>query len=596
VSPAVHHISPALSAAVALCALALLACWQGALAPADAAARVLHFGGKRVEAPRAWPVYRLSEHPGMCVRLDRRAIYLGTPAANQRCPAAAVGRQRAILLEPSSAAGASRAALPNRPRPRAAASAGGSVFTGLGFDACTAPSSRSMAAWRASSPYEAIGVYIGGLNRGCSQPNLTASWVSAETAAGWHLIPTYVGLQAPTSACSSCVKINPSQATAQGAAAASDAVAQAAALGMGPGSPIYNDMEAYTQTSSASAATLAFLEAWTEKLHSLGYASGVYSSSASGIEDLADQIGTGYSLPDALWMANWNGQQNSADPYVPANAWNQHQRIHQYRGGHDESYGGITINIDNNYVDGPTVGEATARPGSEDPVGFLDLAGSPLPGSVRVKGWALDPNVPTQALAIRAYVGGRAGAPGVVEHELGTVATEPRLDVAARYRSAGPGHGFDVSFPTMKSGTQSVCVYALNTGGGADRLLGCRTKSIPVAVTLSNLKATAGGVRVWIACEWPDGTQCPGQLFLRTRIKVALPHRRGTPPKIRSVVRSLGRRTFNLTGKRAHAFKVPFSAGGQALLKVRGGVKAQLIAAIPGGRRVAVLGIRHPAG
>jgi hypothetical protein len=595
VSPAAHRSSPALAAAVALCALALLACWQGALAPAGAAARVFHFDGRRVEAPRAWPVYRLSEHPRMCVRLDRRAVYLGTPAANQDCPAAAVGRQRAILVEPSSAARAGSAALPRRARPTAAASAGGSVFTGLGFDACTAPSSRSMAAWRASSPYEAIGVYIGGLNRGCSQPNLTASWVSAQTAAGWHLIPTYVGLQAPTSACSSCVKVNPSQATAQGAAAASDAVAQAAALGMGPGSPIYNDMEAYTQTSSATAATLAFLEAWTEELHSLGYASGVYSSSASGIEDLVDQIGTGYNLPDALWMANWNGHQNSADPYVPANAWNQQQRIHQYRGGHDESYGGVTINIDNNYVDGPTVGEATTRPGSEDPVGFLDLVGSPQPGNVRVKGWALDRNAPTQALAIRAYVGGRAGAPGAVEHELGTVATEARLDVAARYRSAGPGHGFDVSFPTLKSGTQPVCVYALNTGGGADRLLGCRSKSIPVAITLSHLRATAGGVQVWIACEWPGGTQCPGQLFLRTRIRVALPHKRGTPPRIRSVIRSLGRRPFRLTGKRAHAFKVPLSAAGRTLLEERGELKAQLIAAIPGGRRVAVIGVRHPA-
>ncbi len=595
-SPPTHRPSRALAAAIALCSLALLACWQGALGTPGAAARVVHFDGERVQAPRSWPVYRLSEHPGMCVRLDRRAVYLGTPASNQRCPAEALGRRRAILVEPAAAAGAGRAALPARARPGAGISAGGSVFTGLGFDACTAPSSRTMAAWRASSPYEAIGVYIGGLNRGCSQPNLTAGWVSAQTAAGWHLIPTYVGLQAPTSACSSCAKINPSQATAQGTAAASDAVAQAAALGMGPGSPIYNDMEAYTQTSSATAATLAFLEAWTEKLHSLGYVSGVYSSSASGIEDLAGQIGTGYNLPDSLWMANWNGRQDTVDPYLPANAWSEHQRIHQYRGGHDESYGGVTINIDNNYVDGATVGEATPIGGSEDPRGFLDLAGSPSPGQVRIKGWALDPNVPTQPLAIRAVVGGRAGAPGAIAYELGSIATGPRPDVAARFRQAGPEHGFDVSFPTLKTGSQPICVYALNTGGGADRLLGCRTRSIPVAIVLSHLKVVAGGVRVWIACEWPEGTQCPGQLFLRTRIKVALPHRRGTPPKIRSVVRSLGRRTFNLTGKRAHAFKIPFSAGGRALLQERGGAKAQLIAAIPGGRRVVVLGIRHPAG
>jgi hypothetical protein len=578
----------------ALCALALLACWQGAVSPAPAEARVVHFQGQRVEAPRSWPVYRLSEHPGMCVRLDRRAVYLGTPARDQRCPAEVLGRRQAILVEPKPAARASRSALP--PRPTAGASAGGAVFTGLGFDACTAPSSRSMSTWLASSPYEAIGVYIGGINRGCSQPNLTASWVNAQTAAGWHLIPTYVGLQAPTSSCSSCATLSAGQATAQGAAAAIDAVEQAGAVGMDPGSPIYFDMESYTRTSSATAATLAFLEAWTEELHSLDYISGVYSSSASGIADLADQIGTGYNLPDDIWMANWNGQANSVDPYVPANAWANHQRIHQYRGGHDESYGGVTINIDNNYVDGATVGGGTLIPGSEDPVGFLDLVGSPSPGQVRVKGWALDPNLATQPLTIRAYVGGRAGAPKAHEFDFGPIASRSRPDVAAKYPTAGPGHGFDISFPTVKSGRQPVCVYAVNTGGGVDRMLGCKSIGVPVAVTLSHLKVTPRGVRVRVACEWPEGTVCPGQLVLRTRVKVALPHRRGTPPRIRAVNRSLGRRAFRLSGKRAHAFRIPLSAGGRSLLRQRGRLKTQLIAAIPGGRRVVVLGLSHPVG
>jgi hypothetical protein len=589
--------APAPPAWAGVLALALLACWASVLAPAGASARTIHFQGQRVQAPRTWPVYRLSEHPGMCVRLDRRAVYLGAPAANQRCPADAVGRRRAILLDPS-AARASRAGASAIPAPAqriASASAGGGVFTGLGFDACSTPSSRTMSAW-GSSPYRGIGVYIGGINRACSQPNLTSSWVSAQTAAGWHLIPTYVGLQAPSSSCSSCAKLSSSQATAQGSAAALDAVAQAGAVAMGPGSPIYFDMESYTPGSSASAATLAFLEAWTEELHSLGYLSGVYSSTASGIADLAGQIGSGYTEPDDLWLANWNGQQSTADSILPANSWSGHQRIHQYRGGHDETYGGVAINIDNNYVDGATVGTATLPLGDEDPVGYLDLTGTPSPGQLRVKGWAYDPDAPTQPLAIRAYVGGQAGAAGALEYELGPIATRSRADVAAKYPLAGPKHGFDVSFPTVKSGAQPVCVYAINTGPGADLLLGCRKTGIPVAITLSHLKATANGVRVRIACEWPTGTACPGQLVLRTRIKVALPHRRGRPPRIRAVTRSLGRRAFQLTGKHAHAFTIPFSSQGRLLLSQRGRLKTQLIAAIPGGRRVIVLGVDHPAG
>ena len=591
-------LTPLLAALLA--ALALLA----AAAPSASAAspnaevpamreqvRSLSFDGKRIQVPAGWPVYRLAQRPGMCVRLDRRAVYLGRPAANQRCPSEAIGRQRAILVEPASpASGLPRAATPRAGASGASASAGGAVFTGLGFDACTAPSTASMNAWLASSPYRAIGVYIGGNNRGCSQPNLTASWVSTHTAKGWNLIPTYVGLQAPTSACSSCAKLSASQATAQGAAAAADAVTQAGALGMGPGSPIYFDMEAYTRTSSATSATLAFLEAWTDKLHALGYTSGVYSSSASGIADLADQVGTGYNLPDDIWFANWNGVANTSDPYVPSNAWAGNQRIHQYRGGHNETYGGVTINIDNNYVDGATVGGGT-QPGEDDPIGWLDLAVG-RPGQVRVKGWAFDPNRPAQALAIKLFVGGRAGSPNALEYDLGA-AIRPRADITGEYPEAGPGHGFDATLPTVKSGPQPVCVYAGNLGRGGDRLIACETIRIPVAITLSNVRATRNGVSLRIACAWPEGTACPGQLALRTRFKVPVPRGKGRPPRLKTVKRSLARRSFQLTGKRSHAYTIPLSPGGRELLKLRGKLRTQVVAAIPGGRRVTVVAIEH---
>lgn len=574
------------SARPLLLALATLVAVLLALA-APAGARVVHFQGRVVQVPRSWPVFRLAQHPGMCVRLDRRAVYLGSPATDQRCPAgAAVGRRRAILVDPA-ARRARRSASPLAGASRASASAGGSIFTGLGFDACSTPSSKAIAAWGAS-PFRGIGVYIGGANRACSQPNLTSSWVATVTEAGWHLIPTYVGLQAPTSSCSSCAKLSASQATSQGAAAAVDAVAQAGAVAIGPGSPIYFDMESYGRTSSATAATLAFLEAWTEKLHSLGYLSGVYSSSSSGIADLAGAIGTGYTEPDDLWIANWNGSQTTTDPVVPANAWTPHERIHQYEGGHNETYGGTTINIDSDYVDAATVGSATLSLGEDNPIGYLDLAGAPGPGTVRVKGWAFDPNAPTQPLAVRVFVGGRAGAKGAVEYELGPIAGLSRKDVAGKYPEAGARHGFDVSFPTVKSGPQQVCVYALDLEPGSDSLLGCKSITIPVAITLSAVHATATAVKVQIACAWPAGTACPGQLMLRTRFKVA-ERRRGGPPRIRVVSRTLARRSFNLSGSRSHTYLLPLTAQSRSLLRLRGSLRAQLVAAIPGGRRYATV-------
>ncbi len=332
-----------------------------ALAVPVASARTVHFDGRVVAVPSGWPVHRLAQHPGMCVRLDRRAVYLGTPGADQRCPSSAIGRRRAILVEPAGARGRAQASALAAPAP-SPVSSGSDEYTGLGFDACATPSARTMRAW-ASSPYRAIGVYVGGANRACSQPNLTADWVEEQVSAGWYLIPTYVGLQAPTSSCGSCAKLSSSsgRAAAQGTEAAEDAIEEAAAVGMGPGSPIYFDMEAYTRTTSATAATLSFLSAWTEQLHAAGYVSGAYSSSSSGIADLGRAAGGGsYVLPDDVWTANWNNAQNVLDPYLPSTAWNSHDRIHQYRGGHNETYGLMTINIDGDYVEGATVGTAVA--------------------------------------------------------------------------------------------------------------------------------------------------------------------------------------------------------------------------------------------
>ena len=417
--------------ALRLTTLGLLTLVSAFAAPAAASAshrsaKTVRFHGYSVEVPAAWPVFALARDPTTCVRFNRHAIYLGRPGKNQRCPAHAVGRTEAILIEPLAASGASaqsgagpalpspanegaqphqaQLAVPSRGvrvvatwgrdrglikhalgghappavarRPASATAAqaatAGGVFTGIGFDPCSAPSAQHMTAWR-SSPYRAVGVYIGGANMACSQPNLTSSWVHTESHAGWHLIPTYVGLQPPGNSCG-CAAINPGQAPAQGAAAASDAAAQARALGLGRGNPIYDDMEAYSRGGTATSAVRAFLSAWTARLHALGYKSGVYSSAASGISDLVAAYGTGYLEPDDIWIGDWNGRQTTSDPYVPSGDWANHQRLHQYRGGHNETYGGVTINIDNDYLDGATGGASVAFADGT----FVQVSGSTL--------------------------------------------------------------------------------------------------------------------------------------------------------------------------------------------------------------------------
>lgn len=564
-----------------------------AIDPVGAAAqsqpRTIHFRGEEVRAPAGWPVIRLAGRPSTCVRLDRRAVYLGRPSPTQRCPANAIGRRRAILVDPSAPARAGRARARASRVPPAHLSAA-SEFTGLGFDACTAPSRRSMSAW-SSSPYRAIGVYIGGLNRGCSQPNLTASWVAEQVAAGWSLIPTYVGLQAPTSSCSSCAKLSGSAATSQGSAAAVDAVEQASAVGIGEGSPVYFDMESYSRTASASNATLAFLAAWTARLHALGYESGVYSSGASGIADLVDSLASDYLQPDDLWIANWNGRPSASDPYVPAYAWSEHQRIHQYRGGHDESWGGVTINIDNNYVEGATAG---ASGSTDDPKGNLELADSPLPGQLRVAGWAFDPNAPGTPVSIRVYVGGKPGQRGAERRELGPIASLSRPDIALAHQASGGLGGFDVSFLTLKTGRERLCAYAVDIGPGSDKPLGCRAVGVPPPLSLVKAEARRGSVRITVRCDWPAEAQCPGQILLRARVRVRVAGTSGARrrPRTKIVRAGIARRPFRLAGGASQVFHAPLSKRGRLLIRGRDKLRAELVLAVPDGRIVRPLVLR----
>ncbi|ACU73904.1 hypothetical protein Caci_5044 [Catenulispora acidiphila DSM 44928] len=230
----------------------------------------------------------------------------------------------------------------------AAVAASSTNFTGQGFDACAAPSSSAMSAWKSSSPYSAVGIYIGGANRGCAQPNLTSTWVSDEAAAGWRFLPIYVGLQGPGNGCG-CAAIN---SASEGTAAADDAINDAVSLGFPAGTEITYDMEAYTTGGSYSSLVVGFEAAWSAELHAHGYLSGVYGSMGSTVSDLINNYSS-TTMPDVLDFASIPGSGSStvSDPGIPSADWANHQRIHQYTQGHDETWGGVDIPIDADYFD-----------------------------------------------------------------------------------------------------------------------------------------------------------------------------------------------------------------------------------------------------
>lgn len=239
--------------------LAIAAAPAAAATTADAT-RTVTYQGYRVSVPADWAVVSLDADPSACVRFDTPTVYTGRIGDQSACPAGLRGRTAGLIIEPFSAANAERAAaatpaagaraavpagadtvavavrgagvlvtavhtpqteaavrrvlgsaaltrdaVPAAPHPLAAAAvtplaATGpqpGTYTGKGFDTCTAPAQSAMNAWRNSSPYRAVGIYISGASRSCAQPNLTASWVTNQTANGWRLIPIELGYQAP---------------------------------------------------------------------------------------------------------------------------------------------------------------------------------------------------------------------------------------------------------------------------------------------------------------------------------------------------------------------------------------------------------------
>ncbi|MGH3408000.1 MAG: glycoside hydrolase domain-containing protein, partial [Streptosporangiaceae bacterium] len=68
--------------------------------------------------------------------------------------------------------------------------------------------------------------------------------------------------------------------------------------------------------------------------------------------DLSRQYGRGaYAMPDAIYDALWNGSRNVSDSAYQRKAWPLNHRLHQFSGNDTQTYGGATIDVDEDYID-----------------------------------------------------------------------------------------------------------------------------------------------------------------------------------------------------------------------------------------------------
>lgn len=242
---------------------------------------------------------------------------------------------------------------------------GNGTNQGKGFEACAAPSTSTMQAWWSNTPWSWVGVYVGGAVRACSQPNLTSTWFNTTYAQGWRYQLIWVGPQAPCTTFGSRISYDTATAYQQGKNEAVSAWNAVHNLGFGnaTNTPIVYDMESFPNDASCRAAVKSFMQGWVDQLAvAPAQVSGMYGSACgSYVQDLASLA----RPPFYVWPAAWDGDPSVYHvSCVSTSSWTNHQRVKQYQGGHNETWGGVTLNIDTDCADGPTAAGGYLYPNS----------------------------------------------------------------------------------------------------------------------------------------------------------------------------------------------------------------------------------------
>lgn len=230
---------------------------------------------------------------------------------------------------------------------------GSTTMMGLGFDTCENPTAAELSAWWPKTPWRWFGVYVGGVEMACPQPNLDARWLEDVHAMGWQLLPIWVGPQAPCSTFPTRFSSDPAAAYQQGKDEGASARKRLVDLGFANsarGTSIVYDLEA--SGSSCDDANRAFVQGWTDQLHTPpGQVAGVYGSTCgSSLQSFAN----GRPPPDFIWGAVYDGDPNTGVmPCVAPDAWSSGRRHKQFSDNNDETWNGLTLSIDRNCAGGP---------------------------------------------------------------------------------------------------------------------------------------------------------------------------------------------------------------------------------------------------
>jgi len=237
------------------------------------------------------------------------------------------------------------------------------TYEGQAFDACEIPTLAELSNWFENSPYRGVNLYIGGISRLCANNKLNASYIAEIARQGWRLIPTWVGHQPPCTSFKYPFPYDVDEAFEYGVNNANQAKDRMELFGLlnnGQGGIVYLDVESFSTSNEACvAATRAYIQGWTTRMRELGIMGGLYASSVNLNKA---QIYNIVPTVPAVWIAEWNatrGFNPDASVYdlrhLPNDYWYNQQRLRQYSGHLNESWGGVTLSIDPNVAHGPVM-------------------------------------------------------------------------------------------------------------------------------------------------------------------------------------------------------------------------------------------------
>ena len=138
----------------------------------------------------------------------------------------------------------------------------------------------------------------------------------------------------------------------------------------------------------------------------------------------------------------------------------------------------------------PASGVAIAAVAPRAPIGTIDSAGTSA-GAIVVRGWALDPDTGA-SIAVHFYVDGRWGG--------ATTAGLSRPDVGAAF-GLGDNHGYEETIPAT-AGAHTVCAYGIDSDGGTNALLACRTVTVLGREPVGSLDSVGNATDAIVVRGW----------------------------------------------------------------------------------------------